>query len=183
MALDGLARSTVEPAARLDTTDRPGARRSGLATPSAVGPLAEKVASLSSLLLTVVRSLLDPTVTTNGSFPGARIVPAALPPLPAAVTTVMPAFHNRSTAKSSGSTAYGCCVAKPSDRLTTRMLYAAAKSFSHSSASSTSVTSVAPSAPEIFSDTSLAPGATPSIAPEECAPVPAIRPATNVPWP
>src|SRR3954468_5684283 len=98
MALDGLAWSTVDPGARLDTSDRPGARRSGFAMPSTVGPLAEKVASLSSLLLTVVLSLLDPTVTTNGSLPGARTVPGELPPLPAAVTTVIPAFHNRSTA-------------------------------------------------------------------------------------
>src|SRR3954453_3750560 len=132
MALDGLAWSTVDPGARVGTSGRPGARRSGFATPSTVGPLAEKVASLSSLLLTVVLSLLDPTVTTKGSLPGARMVPAALPPLPAAVTMVMPAFHNRSTAKSRGSTPYGCCVAKPSERLTTRMLYADAKSFSHS---------------------------------------------------
>src|SRR5881397_483907 len=127
MALSGLARSTVEPGDRLETTERPGASRSGLANPSTVGPLEENVASLSSLLLTVVRSLLDPTVTTNGSLPGARMVPGALPPLPAAVMTVMPAFHNRSTAKSSGSTAYDCCVAKPSERLTTRMLYVGAK--------------------------------------------------------
>src|SRR5689334_11538764 len=95
-----------EPGDRLDTTERPGARRSGLASPSLVGPLLENEANLSSVLLTVVLSLLEPAVMTKGSLPGEVTVPGALPLLPAAVTTTMPSFHTRSTAKSSGSTVY-----------------------------------------------------------------------------
>src|SRR2546423_1006353 len=94
----------VEPGERDDTTDLPGASRSGLASLSAaVGPTPEKAARESSLLLTVVWSSEAPTVITIGSSAGLAIVPAALPWLPEATTTTMPEFHTRSTAKSSGS--------------------------------------------------------------------------------
>src|SRR4051812_40234894 len=45
----GKALSTVEPAARVETTDPPGAARSGFAMPlAAVGPAPEKSATVSS---------------------------------------------------------------------------------------------------------------------------------------
>src|SRR5215471_3588284 len=106
MAESGYVVSMFEPGDRLETTERPGASRSGLAKPSLVGPLLENDASLSSLLNTVVLSLLAPTVMTKGSLPGAVTVPGELPLLPAAVTTTTPSFQTRSTAKSRGSTVY-----------------------------------------------------------------------------
>src|SRR5439155_19384271 len=141
--------SMVEAGERLDTTERPGARRSGLATPSLVGPLLENDESLSSLAATVVLSLLEPTVITNGSLPGVVTVPGWLPPLPAAATTTIPAFHTRSTAKSRGSTLEDWCESNPSDMFTTRMPYSCWKVTTHSSASSTIVTSVDPVRPAI----------------------------------
>src|SRR5437588_12793830 len=93
----------VDPTARTETTDLPGATKSGLANPSPVGPTPEKVASVSSPMPAVVWSSLAPAVMTNGSSPGAAIVPGAVPPLPAAVTTTTPEFHTRSTATSTGS--------------------------------------------------------------------------------
>ncbi len=76
----------------------PGASRSGLATPSCVGPRLEKLAAASS-----VRSMLDrlfaaPTVITKGSSAGLAMVPASGPLLPAATTTRMPETHACSTA-------------------------------------------------------------------------------------
>ena len=50
-------------------------------------------------------------------------------------------------------------------------------------AASTWLTSLAPSAPAILIETILAFGATPLYWPPEEAPLPAIRPATNVPCP
>src|SRR5213075_1589848 len=113
MADSGCELSMLEPGERLETSERPGASRSGLARPSLVGPLLENDASLSSTVATVVLSLLDPTVITNGSLPGAVTVPGALPPFPAAVTTTTPAFHTRSTAKSRGSTRYDWWESNP----------------------------------------------------------------------
>src|SRR5437763_15692204 len=72
----GLLMSTVEPGDRVDTTDLPGARTSGLASPSvAVGPAPENGASVSSEMLSVVWSSDDPTVMTKGSSPGFETVP------------------------------------------------------------------------------------------------------------
>src|SRR4051795_11772279 len=121
MAESGYDVSMLDPGERLDATERPGARRSGLAKPSLVGPLLENEDSLSSLFATVVLSFRAPTVMTNGSLPGAVTVPGAFPPLPAAVITTTPSFHTRSTANSSGSTVYDWCESKPSDMFTTRM--------------------------------------------------------------
>src|SRR2546423_1844841 len=45
---------------------------------------------------------------TNGSSAGLRMGPGVGPPLPAATTTAMPAFHTRSTARVRGSTAKSC---------------------------------------------------------------------------
>ena len=50
-------------------------------------------------------------------------------------------------------------------------------------AASTWLTSLEPSAPAILIETILALGATPLYCPPDEAPFPAIRPATNVPWP
>src|SRR2546423_12655551 len=94
----------VGPGDRTDRTDLPGASTSGLANPSAVvGPTAENEARVSSLLFEVVWSSAAPAVMTRGSSPGLEIDPGAVPWFPAAVTTTMPEFHTRSTAKSRGS--------------------------------------------------------------------------------
>src|SRR4051812_10171389 len=180
MADDGLFTSTYDPRERLDTTDRPEAYTSGLGRRSDVTPPPENGATASSASDTVVRSAVAPAVMTYGSLPGDVTTPGVLP---AAATTTMPALHTRSTAKSSGSTRYDWPGSNPSDRFTTRILYVDRCVTSHSSASSTIVTSVAPSRPAIFRETICAPGAIPLIAPDEAAPVPAMRPATKVPWP
>ena len=115
------------------------------------------------------------------------IVPDPGPVFPAATTTTTPSFHNRSTAKSSGSTAADCCDRVPQLRLTTRMPYWAWKEPTHCSAARTVETSVAPLRPATFTETSPALGAIPTNAPwlsrREAAPSPAMIPAMTVPWP
>jgi hypothetical protein len=51
----------------------------------------------------------------------------------------------------------------------------------HGIAARTLLTSAAPLAPAIFTDSTLAPGATPFHLPPELAPLPAMMPATKVP--
>src|SRR3954451_8475009 len=85
--------SIVDPGARRETTDRPGAIRSGLAKPSPVGPTPEKPGTVSSLRPVVPASSTAPTVITSGSSPGFVTVPTAGPRLPADTTTTMPASH------------------------------------------------------------------------------------------
>ena len=64
-----------------------------------------------------------PTVITYGSLPGARdTASGAVPRLPAAATTVMPANQAASAAASSGSVAADCGSVDSSDRFATRML-------------------------------------------------------------
>ena len=67
-----------------------------------------------------------PAVMTHGSFAGANVTPSlVVPSLPAAVTTTRPLNHALSTAASSGSVRYDSATVEDSDRLTTRMPYAA----------------------------------------------------------
>src|SRR4051812_28981031 len=67
----------VEPGAASETRCVPGARRSGLARPSAaVGPCELKLGIASSPVPTVPESKLAPTVMTYGSSPGFEIVAA-----------------------------------------------------------------------------------------------------------
>ena len=96
--------SIVDPGARSATIETPGASRSGLPTPSAVGPRLEKGAIVSSSSRAVPFVSTAPTVMTYGSSAGLAIVPSPGPWLPAETTTVRPACHARSTARSSGST-------------------------------------------------------------------------------
>src|SRR4051812_3909522 len=75
---DGKFVSMNEPGTRLDTTDPPGAARSGFGRPlEAVGPAPEKFGTESSFGLSVVLSRTAPTVMTKGSSAGLLIVPAA----------------------------------------------------------------------------------------------------------
>src|SRR5437660_11812848 len=93
MRPSGCSLSTVEPGARSDTTDTPGASTSGLGEgPRRLEP--ENAATPPSVSSA-------PAVTTHGSRPGEVTVPA--PSLPAATTTVMPEAQAISTAAESGS--------------------------------------------------------------------------------
>ena len=93
-------------------------------------------------------SSLAPTVMTHGSSPGLAIVPAPVPWLPAATTTVMPFAHTCSTARFSGSRRYERLDSLRSDRLTTSMPYVARLAMTHCSAASRSLTLDLPSRPE-----------------------------------
>ena len=119
----GRIASSVLPGARLDTMLTPGATRSGLGTPSPVGPQLENGATRSSELSTVPRRSAAPTVRTKGSSAGLSIFDPPAPRFPAAATTRIPASHSRSTAKSSGSSRYFCEESVPKEMLTTRMPY------------------------------------------------------------
>src|SRR6185436_16581048 len=95
-----------------------------------VGPRELNDAIVSSWRRTVPLVLEAPTVMTQGALPGEPIAPycasplAALPRLPAAATTTMPASTARLAASVSGSVLYDSVTAAPSDRLMTRMLRA-----------------------------------------------------------
>jgi len=100
----GCCRQIVEPGTARLTSDRPDATRSGLAQPSGeVGPAALKSFISSSDGSGVPLSSRAPTVTTNGSSAGDRIVPLNGPLFPAETTTVIPWFQTACTAWSSGS--------------------------------------------------------------------------------
>src|ERR1700716_69099 len=98
----GLWRSRVLPGTRTETILRPGATRSGLVRPSAVGPTLDHVGRLSSAAAAVPLSSEAPTVRMSGSMPGVWIVPAPGPLLPAAVTSTRPLRHANSAAAARG---------------------------------------------------------------------------------
>jgi len=78
---------------------RPGATRSGFASPSyVVGPHDDHDGVESSAIVLVPLSSTAPTVITNGSSPGTAIEPAPGPELPADTTTATPANESTSTA-------------------------------------------------------------------------------------
>ena len=85
---------------------------------------------VSSWRRTVPLVLDAPTVMTQGALPGEPMAPycgwplAALPRLPAAATTTMPASTARFAASVSGSVVYDSVTAAPSERLMTRMFSA-----------------------------------------------------------
>ena len=114
--------SIVEPTARVDTTDPPGATRSGLAMPfERVGPAAENAGTVSSAMPGVLASAAEPTVMTHGSSAGLVTVPASGPRLDALTTTTRPAAQARSTAMFSGSMRVSWVESVPSERFTTSM--------------------------------------------------------------
>src|SRR5207302_160752 len=96
-AVSAPSRSSAVPGTRSETMCSPGARTSGFAKPSRVGPRLEKIDSRSSFVARVPWSANEPTVMTNGSAPGIATVPWAGPSLPAAATTATPANHADST--------------------------------------------------------------------------------------
>src|SRR4051794_10375274 len=69
------------------------------------------------------------------------------------------------------------------DRLRTRMPYLSLNDTTHWIAARTPLTSAEPSRPAIFTERIFALGATPLYWPPDAAPLPAIRPARNVPCP
>src|ERR1043166_5601144 len=83
----GLATSTTLPGERRLTNEVPGASRSGLASPSQVGPRPDH----SAAAVPVASS--PPAVSRTGSVPGEVTLPGAGPSLPAGTTTVIPLRH------------------------------------------------------------------------------------------
>src|SRR5207247_7191188 len=125
-----------------------------------------------------------PTVMTYGSSPG-DVTPSS-PLFPADATTVIPDAHAASDAASSGFTTYGSGASSPKERLSTPMLYVSRFVTTQPMPAITRESVVEPSASATFTDTSVAPGATPKCrawAPELAVPSPAMSPAMNVPWP
>ena len=122
----------------------PGATRSGLSRlsmwrtprlsvqPLRVGPRELNMLTVSSLRAAVPLVLAEPTVITDGSLPGALMVPKFswpsrfLPKLPAATTTVIPAALALRTAAHSGSVCQLSVEAAARLRFITRMLYSLA---------------------------------------------------------
>src|SRR4029079_7692243 len=89
-------------------------------------PRLDHGARMSSRSVHVFRSSSAPTVMAHGSFAGEKVTPSLVrASLPAAAVTTMPLFHACSTAASSWSVLYDSATAEDSDRLMTRMLYAA----------------------------------------------------------
>jgi len=130
-----------------------------------------------------------PTVSTQGALPGAVMPPycslpsAFLPRLPAAATTVMPLSVSFLVASVSGSVQYDSWMPAPTDMLTTRMLYAFALAAIQPSAEMMRLIVPIPCESSTLSDTIEAPGAMPAFSPFESYPLPAIVPATWLPWP
>src|ERR687897_589650 len=150
------------PWASVDTRPTPGARTSGLRTPSWVSPRLDHGASESSPRIHVPLSSSAPTVTTHGSLAGANVTPSwVAPSLPAAATTVRPLNQACSTAASSGSVRYDSAVIDASERFTTRIPSAALLSTANWSPLMTSSTVVLPSSSETLTETMFARGATP----------------------
>src|SRR5579859_6038075 len=123
---------------------RPGATRSGLVTPAAVGPREDQAATLSAV---GERSSYAPTVRTMGSSAGLVIDPGVGPALPAATTTTMPSSQRRSTAALSGSVVGSWDDDVPHERLSTLMLSRARLSSTQLIALNIVDASTAPSAP------------------------------------
>src|SRR3954447_24234683 len=148
--------------ASADTRPAPGASTSGLRTPSWVRPWLDQGARMSSYRVKVFRSSSAPTVRAHGSFAGEKVTPSFVSAsLPAAATTTIPAFHACSTAASSGSVLYDSAAAEDSDRLITRMPYAALLSTANWIPLITSRTVVLPSSSETLTEIRFARGATP----------------------
>src|SRR5687767_655829 len=105
------------------------------------------------------------------------------PVLPDETTTVIPAFHARWTAKFNGDRRTSCDEFVPSERFSTRIPYVSLKATTHWMPARMCETSAAPSKPATFTATRFAPGAVPVYFPFEEAPLPAARPAMNVPCP
>src|SRR6185436_20051669 len=123
--------SIVLPAAAIETVPVPGAMRSGFAVQSRyVGPRELNGATASSVRSGVPLVVDAPTVITHGALAGALMPPYCgspalfFPKFPEAATTTTPASTTRLTASVSGSVQYDSLTAAPTDRLTTRMLYA-----------------------------------------------------------
>src|SRR5258708_25789106 len=114
----GLWRSRVLPGTRTETILRPGATRSGLARPSAVGPTLDHDGMLSSDGAAVLLSSEAPTVSTSGSMPGVWMVPAPGPLLPAAVTRTRPDSQASSAAAANGSSPYPPAAGAPTANTT-----------------------------------------------------------------
>src|SRR5437588_7146355 len=148
----------VDPGARRDTTETPGATTSGLVTPP-TRACPDQGASVSSATLAVLWVSLAPAVNTQGSEPG--MVTAPGPPLPAEATTVMPSAHAASTAPARGSIAAGSWVTSPKERFMTRMLCSGACTTTQPIPSMSRDRVVVPSRPATLTDTTVAPGATP----------------------
>src|SRR3954469_22377213 len=108
--------SIVDPGARSETTEVPGARISGLVTPCSLSE-PDHEGTVSSLSLAVPWGSVAPTVITKGSWPGEVTVP--LPMFHAATTTVRPDDQAASTAADSGSFSYRTGASTPSERLST----------------------------------------------------------------
>jgi hypothetical protein len=174
----------VEPGARRLTTERPEVTRSGLNQPStAVGPTLLNVVMVSSLAPAVPLSSRAPTVTTNGSSPGEVMVPLVGPRLPAEATTTMPARQAASAARSRGLSTDDGNGTAPIEMLSTPMFSAFWLVTAHWMPWMTVTRSVTPVAPATLIDANDAPGASPIYTPSDDAPLPAIRPDTNVPCP
>ncbi len=114
----GCVTSIVDPGARSDTTDTPGATTSGLLYPWNRS-LPDQLGTTSSAVDAVAPVSAAPTVTTYGSLPGEVTAPA--PSLPADTTTVIPEAHAASTAADSGLNRYGIGASTPNDKLSTSM--------------------------------------------------------------
>ena len=175
--------SIVEPGARKLTTERPEATKSGLNQPSGeVGPTLLIVVVVSSAVPAVPLSSKAPTVTTRGSSPGDVIVPLNGPALPPGHDHD-PGFHAASAAWSNGFNSVDEIGGVPKDKLSTWMPSRVRLATVHPMPAMTVPMSVIPLAPATLTETRPAPGASPRYWPAEAAPLPAIRPATNVPWP
>src|SRR4051794_38594492 len=97
----GFSRSMVEPGARSETTETPGATTSGFDGPLGHDWLPDQEATVSSATEDVPWVSLPPVVMMKGSRPGEVTRPG--PALPEAATTVTPDIHAASTAADSGS--------------------------------------------------------------------------------
>src|SRR3954466_2934250 len=102
MRAPGFWTSIVEPGARSEITETPGATTSGF---DRLGPVQlcepDQEATVSSAVDAVPLGSVAPAMMTKGSRPGDVTWPA--PALPDATTTVTPDIHAASTAADSGS--------------------------------------------------------------------------------
>src|SRR5947209_11501134 len=105
-----------EPGSRSDTMFSPGAATSMVRAVEVSVNADSAVPGVED----VVPGALDPTESTNGSYPG--LVSAEVPPpLPPATTTTMPWFQAFSTANVSGSDQAGALPGVPEERFSTRI--------------------------------------------------------------
>src|SRR2546427_11241015 len=96
--------SSVLPGERRLTIFRPGAARSGLASPSiGVGPREDHDARASSVVVAVPLSSMPPPGSTDGSLPGAVMVDGVGPALSSEATAPLPAEARSPPAGARGS--------------------------------------------------------------------------------